>query len=240
MAVNRSWLQKIAVGVIGIVGISMVIIIHEMGHLIACKIFGIGAPLFSVGFGPRLAAIQLGQTTYQLAALPLGGYVQIDEAGLAAARYPLVFIIIVAGVAFNMLLSYAILVYLSLHTQCEPNDNSERCTRRRTLKEKLQTFLKKEGYTGGLTGPIGIIGMLGKSLFISPRVFLLILAVLSANVGLFNLLPFPFLDGGKLLLISMKRLFGPRSQNMIFLVYFIILATLIMFTTMIRVRRMKR
>lgn len=237
MAKSRSWLQKLIVAVIGLTGISIVIIIHELGHLVACKIFNIDAPLFSVGFGPRIAAIKLGETVYQLAALPLGGFVQINEKALESAQYPIVFIIILAGVVCNMLLAYGILMFLSLHTKCEDGDSSERCTRRRTLKEKLQAFLENEGYTGGLMGPIGIIGMLGKSLFVGPRVFLLIIAVLSANVGLFNLLPFPFLDGGKLLLITMRRLFGPRSTDMIHLVYFVILATIIIMSTIMHVRR---
>lgn len=62
----------------------LVIFVHELGHFIAAKVFGIYAPRFSVGFGPALWRRRFGETEYVLAALPLGGYVRMasreDEA----------------------------------------------------------------------------------------------------------------------------------------------------------------
>src|SRR5947207_5620158 len=55
----------------------LVIFVHELGHFIAAKITGVYAPRFSIGFGPALLKKRFGETEYQLAAIPLGGYVRM-------------------------------------------------------------------------------------------------------------------------------------------------------------------
>ncbi len=51
------------------------IFFHELGHFFAARALGIGVQKFSLGFGPRLYGIRRGQTDYQLALIPLGGFV---------------------------------------------------------------------------------------------------------------------------------------------------------------------
>ena len=53
------------------------ILVHELGHLVAAKWAGMPVRCFSVGFGPRLFGFRIGETRYQLALVPLGGYVRI-------------------------------------------------------------------------------------------------------------------------------------------------------------------
>ena len=53
------------------------IFFHELGHFLVARFFSIGVKTFSLGFGPRLLAFSRGKTTYQLAAIPLGGFVSI-------------------------------------------------------------------------------------------------------------------------------------------------------------------
>ncbi|HXC24951.1 MAG TPA: RIP metalloprotease RseP [Gemmatimonadaceae bacterium] len=55
----------------------LVVFIHELGHFLAAKSFGVYAPRFSIGFGPALLKWRVGETEYKLAALPLGGYVRM-------------------------------------------------------------------------------------------------------------------------------------------------------------------
>ena len=55
--------------------LSLLIVIHELGHLIAARLGGIPVAGFSVGFGPKLWARRWGQVEYALRALPLGGFV---------------------------------------------------------------------------------------------------------------------------------------------------------------------
>jgi regulator of sigma E protease len=53
------------------------IVLHEFGHFIVAKLFGIRVDVFSVGFGKRLFGIKRGDTDYRVSLLPLGGYVKM-------------------------------------------------------------------------------------------------------------------------------------------------------------------
>jgi regulator of sigma E protease len=53
------------------------IVIHEFGHFIVAKLFGIRVDVFSVGFGKRLFGFKKGDTDYRLSLIPLGGYVKM-------------------------------------------------------------------------------------------------------------------------------------------------------------------
>ena len=54
---------------------SVIIIIHELGHLIAAKRFGVYCKEFSIGMGPMIYQMQVGETAWSIRALPIGGYV---------------------------------------------------------------------------------------------------------------------------------------------------------------------
>jgi regulator of sigma E protease len=98
------------------------IFVHELGHFAAAKLFGVGVRRFSLGFGPRLLARQVGETEYCLSAVPLGGYVRMvgDVPGeeLDPAEAPRSFTtkslgrrfaIVLAGPLFNLL--FALVVF---------------------------------------------------------------------------------------------------------------------------------
>lgn len=53
------------------------VVVHEFGHYIFARIFGVKAEVFSVGFGPKLWSRQRGETEWCLSAVPLGGYVKL-------------------------------------------------------------------------------------------------------------------------------------------------------------------
>src|SRR5262249_58863929 len=53
------------------------IVLHEFGHFIVAKLFGIRVETFSVGFGKRLWGIRKGDTDYRISLIPLGGYVKM-------------------------------------------------------------------------------------------------------------------------------------------------------------------
>ncbi|MGK5087153.1 RIP metalloprotease RseP [Bdellovibrionota bacterium FG-2] len=53
------------------------VIVHEFGHYIFAKIFGVKAEIFSVGFGPKVFSRQCGETEVRISAIPLGGYVKL-------------------------------------------------------------------------------------------------------------------------------------------------------------------
>lgn len=59
------------------VAIGLSIALHEFGHLLTAKAFGMQASEYFVGFGPRIFSFRRGETEYGLKALPVGGYVKI-------------------------------------------------------------------------------------------------------------------------------------------------------------------
>lgn len=64
-----------------ILGISLLIILHELGHYLVARACNMRVLRFSVGFGPTLFKRTFGETTWQVAAIPLGGFVQVDGMG---------------------------------------------------------------------------------------------------------------------------------------------------------------
>jgi len=106
--------------------IFVIILVHELGHLLAAKWTRMPASVFSVGFGPRLWSFQWGETEYRLSAVPLGGYVRIDpmeETVLGPHgptsrfdTYPLRHraLVISAGVIMNLLLALVIYAGMAL------------------------------------------------------------------------------------------------------------------------------
>lgn len=60
-----------------IIGLGLLIFIHEFGHFLVAKANGIRVERFSLGFGPRLLKVQGKETEYCISALPLGGYVKM-------------------------------------------------------------------------------------------------------------------------------------------------------------------
>ncbi|WP_204880966.1 M50 family metallopeptidase [Pseudoglutamicibacter cumminsii] len=58
-----------------LVGIGISIALHEVGHLVPAKAFGLRVPRYMVGFGPTLFSFRKGETEYGIKLLPLGGYI---------------------------------------------------------------------------------------------------------------------------------------------------------------------
>jgi regulator of sigma E protease len=60
-----------------ILGLSILVGLHELGHLLAAKMFGMRVEQYSIGFPPRIFKFKYGETVYSIGAIPLGGYVKI-------------------------------------------------------------------------------------------------------------------------------------------------------------------
>src|SRR5437870_2501493 len=67
--------MNIAIGFVLVLGI--LILVHEWGHFIVARLFGVRVDVFSIGFGPRLFGWKRGATDYRVSAIPLGGYVRM-------------------------------------------------------------------------------------------------------------------------------------------------------------------
>ena len=71
------WSQWLWPVVLLVVGVGLVIFVHELGHFLMAKAVRIKVQRFSLGFGWRVFGIKIGETDYSIGALPLGGYVKM-------------------------------------------------------------------------------------------------------------------------------------------------------------------
>ncbi|MBP3683193.1 MAG: site-2 protease family protein, partial [Rikenellaceae bacterium] len=114
--------------------LSLLVIIHELGHFLAARMFGIRVEKFYLFFDPWFSIFKFrhGQTEYGMGWLPLGGYVKIagmidesmDTEQMAAEPQPDEFrskpawqrlIVMVAGVVMNVVLAFVIYCGISYH-----------------------------------------------------------------------------------------------------------------------------
>jgi len=108
-----------------VVVLGIIIFVHEFGHLITAKAFGMRVFVFSFGFGKRLLGFKWGETDCRVSAVPLGGYVKLEGEGddlisedtsamgdgkdfLARPRWQR-FLVYLAGPVMNALLTIVVL-----------------------------------------------------------------------------------------------------------------------------------
>lgn len=100
--------------------LSVLVFVHELGHFWTARRSGMRVDEFGFGFPPRLFGIKRGETLYSINAIPLGGFVRIhgesgqdrdDERSFAHASIPKRLVVLVAGVAMNLLLAAALLSF---------------------------------------------------------------------------------------------------------------------------------
>jgi len=114
-----------------LLGLSILVGVHEWGHLIAAKSFGMRVEKFSIGFPPKIWGKQFGETEYSIGAIPLGGFVKItgmideslDTKSLSAEPEPYEFrakpawqrlIVMMGGIIVNVVSGILIFIVLAL------------------------------------------------------------------------------------------------------------------------------
>ncbi|WP_457677541.1 RIP metalloprotease RseP [Thermovibrio sp.] len=60
-----------------VIALGILIFVHELGHFIAARLFGVRVETFSIGFGPKLFKFNCCQTEFAVSLIPLGGYVKM-------------------------------------------------------------------------------------------------------------------------------------------------------------------
>ncbi len=112
--------------IIALIGISLLILVHEFGHFITARYFNIAVHRFSIGFGPKLIGWQDRQgTEFILCPILLGGYVKFAEPSQVSpdqqdncfTTKPLRVrtAVVAAGPLANLLLTYLLFVFLNLY-----------------------------------------------------------------------------------------------------------------------------
>jgi regulator of sigma E protease len=99
-----------------VIALGILIFVHELGHFIAARLFGVKVETFSIGFGPKLFKFNCCDTEFAVSLIPLGGYVKMSgENPDEPAKNPYDFyakppwqriIIALAGPLMNLLLAF--------------------------------------------------------------------------------------------------------------------------------------
>jgi len=108
-----------------VIVLGVLIFVHELGHFLVAKFFGVRVDAFSLGFPPKLLHKKIGDTDYRLSVIPLGGYVKLygenpnDEVppemeAVSFSHQPLWhrFLIVMAGPTFNLLFAAVALFFV--------------------------------------------------------------------------------------------------------------------------------
>src|SRR5579884_443373 len=89
--------------------IIVLVLVHEFGHFLTAKLFGVKVLEFGIGYPPRIWAFRRGDMEWSLNALPLGGFVRLlgeedpsDPKSLAAQPRPVRIIVLAAGSLMNL------------------------------------------------------------------------------------------------------------------------------------------
>ena len=334
--------------------LSVIVTIHEFGHLIAAKIFGVYCFEFSIGMGPLLWKKKTKETQYSIRALPIGGYVSMAGETDGDQMYPDVavpegrrlteaktwkrIIIMLAGVTMNFLLAWLIFSLCALYSGsigtapdatigevvagspaeaaglmagdkiikivdangavCKPETFADMQIFTAQNEKELTYTVVREGEeltvtmtprldeesgryligiistTGGvvpvnllncwyygftemaavsrallmvlralfhgsglgnLSGPIGIYEATETYAAMGIMAFLLLMAQISVNVGIFNLLPLPVLDGGQIVITlceaALHRTISERVKEIILAACWVLLIGIMLFAT---------
>ena len=339
-----------------IVGLSVLILVHEIGHFVSAKFFGIGVEEFGIGFPPRIFGKKYKGTLYSVNALPFGGFVKIigedgdeNEKGNEIKKDSLNFssqkiwkrvIVLVAGVSMNIIAGWIIFSavfmvgvptkltiidvssnspaaiadikandfivkatystktledpvqtkdFISLVKEAGENNITLTLQRGKEVIEKTlqgrihppegqgslglglgESGVERKSFFGSLwygatytwdiirmttigffdlivkifsapgmvknvAGPVGIVVIAKQAADIGFVYFLQLLALISINLAVLNLLPFPALDGGRVLLLAIEKIKGSpvslRVQSYINMAGFFLLIALMLFVT---------
>ncbi|MGL5977847.1 MAG: RIP metalloprotease RseP [Erysipelotrichaceae bacterium] len=305
----------------------VIIFIHELGHFLTAKKFGVYCAEFALGMGPTLLKKKVGETTYALRLLPVGGFVQM--AGEEGTDFDVPFertvkgikpwqqvVVMVAGSFMNIVLAFVVFVgifayrgevpvygpaqivdivpggaadeagmqvddivtkmtftdgssttiddmmefssALSLHTDAIvmeidrdgqmlsltmtprfieaenrymigitlPEVGSKQIawyesiaygaqevwSQTQAIFTTLGNLIRGIGLQN-LAGPLGIFDMTSQSVQAGFIVFINLLGLLSLNIGIFNLLPLPVLDGGRILMVAIEKVTGRKISQ---------------------------
>lgn len=339
-----------------IIMLSVIVILHELGHFLVARHFGVYCKEFSIGMGPALYQHEGKETTFSIRAIPFGGYVMMagEEDGSQndeddwlknvpenrrlnkISKWKQV-CVMMAGIVMNILLAWIIYMAVAVSQgyvveEAKPvvyvvQENSvaqkaglqkdDRILKVKsqdgsTLKPKTQyevlefiqyhhntltltvkrkdstftTMLKPsydkemEGYTIGyksialakkipwyqslwvgtqntwdsattifrslnmlihgqglenLSGPVGILNVTSKSVQYGLSTYFSLFAMISLNIGIFNAIPIPALDGGRILILLIEKILGRKVSTKvvenIIMASFVLLMLLFVYAT---------
>ena len=197
--------------------IGLLIAIHEYGHLLAAKLCGIPVKRFSIGFGPKLFGFERGETSYWFSLIPFGGYVLPALEDTDFRRLPTYKRITFAlgGPVANIAGAFVGLFLIGLtqfHLGLFHAVSFAATQLMRGLQQQLHGLSTLFSDFEQLSGLVGIVAV-GGAQFGSTLANLLTFSVLiNISLAVFNLLPLPPLDGGRILFCILEKIYRPIAK----------------------------
>ena len=196
-----------------IIILGFLVLIHETGHFLVARLCKIKVNEFAIGFGPLIWSKETEKTKYSLRLIPLGGYVNMlgeeerseEEGSFSKASIPKRIAIVAAGGLVNIM--FAILLFIVVATIITGSLTMAISSTGNFIMSMVESI--KLLFTGGVTvdnlmGPIGISEVVSQTSSLID--FFYIMALISMSLGVTNLLPFPPLDGGKILIYIIEAI----------------------------------
>ncbi len=216
--------MHLAIGIIAaIVIFGVLVVVHEGGHFMTAKAVGVRVNEFSIGRGPLLFNRQKGETVYSIRLLPIGGYVALegedeesdDERAFSNKPAWAKLLVLAAGPFMNFLFAVIVLTVLLMAMGGPANIleavvlGFKNCVNMEIMIfDAFKDLLTGAGSVNDVVGPIGIVDAVNKTAQAGISNLVLLTVVLSLNLGLFNILPFPALDGGRILFVVIRAITG--------------------------------
>lgn len=202
--------------------LGLLVFVHEFGHFIMAKRNNVQVEEFGFGFPPRIFSKKFKGTVYSLNLIPLGGFVKENQKDFAGQSIAKRFKILSAGVIMNVLLCALFLTVLSVFVypwyqgifMGIVNTGYLIALIFGALGKIIKDLILTGAFTGEVLGPIGIASITGQIVHQGFLQTIYFIALLSVNLAIINALPFPALDGGRILFLVIEKIKGkPVSQK---------------------------
>ena len=225
--------------------VSLLIILHELGHLLAAKRLGIPMARFSVGFGPKVWGCKIGETEYWLSLIPCGGYVlpaMDDEDAFDKIPLKRRILFSLGGPAANILGAFLCLSLMNAAKLGFSMHSAIYLPLEQIWQMAIQIataipllFSQPEH----LSSIVGIVAAGGAYVELSFVKLLQFSVLLNVNLAVFNLLPILPLDGGKIVIGLLRKVHEPlrRLEMPLTLGGWILLAGLMLYATALDLAR---
>ncbi|HZO85532.1 MAG TPA: site-2 protease family protein [Verrucomicrobiae bacterium] len=225
--------------------VSLLIILHELGHFLVAKRMRIPIARFSVGLGPKVWGFKMGGTEYWLSMIPCGGYVMPalkDEEAFYKIPLKSRILFALGGPAANILGAFLCLslmnivklgfsvnsaIYLPLEQICQ-------------VAMQIGTAIPSLfSQPENLYGIVGIVAAGGPHVGLSFVKLLQFSVLLNVNFAVLNLLPILPLDGGKIMMGLLRKIYQPlrRLEMPLTVGGWVLLAGLMLYATALDLAR---
>ena len=111
-------IEGVLLTIIGILLFELIIFLHELGHFMTAKKFGVKVNEFALGMGPKIIKFRKGETLYSLRLFPIGGFCSMegedgesdDARSFGKKKVWQRMIIVVAGAVMNIILGFVLMM----------------------------------------------------------------------------------------------------------------------------------